>query len=487
MNKVLLGGLTLGVGGVLCVAVAELRFTWLVAVATLALLAWILGRIHVGLALLLVYASLVGWLIRMVSVHQAGPFGVAIDALFVAMGLRLLWDVSHRRDVQRLRSALTPLVLIFVGFQCLEAFNPASPHWALGVTGLRHTLRALGFFLALYYLSDVRRIDTWCRWWLGTCAFVALYGMFQHYHGLLWQEMQWLYEEGNAQTHILGGYVRIFSTVGDAATFGFLMGMASLVWVAHALHDRGWRALMCVVAAVPFLYAMVLSYSRGPILAWCAGVVAMLVLTRRWFFLGLIASVLGLIGVGAGLAPGVHPLLDRVRTASRPLEDASFMVRVNYLSTHLADIVNRPFGHGLNTSGGGATKWVDPLSARRSVVGVPTDNYYFKIALELGWVGLLLWLVLQGRILQVAWVVYRRGPPSVLSGWVAGLFGVWVAVAVGAVSNDYPIQKPIAEFLWLSLGVLGHLHATHGVMVDRIAGGARPRNAKHENHVNRVR
>ena len=92
--------------------------------------------------------------------------------------------------------------------------------------------------------------------------------------------------------------------------------------------------------------------------------------------------------------------------------------------------------------------------AGRAPVGVPTDNYYFKVALELGWVGLGIWLWLISRLLHQAWracrlAVGRPGPTALALGTLATL----AALTVGALSNDIIVQKPIAELFWVLAGL----------------------------------
>src|SRR3989338_8710899 len=184
---------------------------------------------------------------------NTGPIGLALDGLLLIMALRLGLDLIMRRDWKLFTSPLTLAVVAFLVYQCIEVFNPAAPSIMFGLFGVRVTARILGFFLILYYFRNKRAISRLVWFWLLLLMDEGAYGIFQHHHGLLWQEMAWLLAEGNARTHILGGYTRVFSTVGDAATFGFLMVMGVLLAFAMALTARGWVQVLLMAGTLPML------------------------------------------------------------------------------------------------------------------------------------------------------------------------------------------------------------------------------------------
>jgi hypothetical protein len=268
----------------------------------------------------------------------------------------------------------------------------------------------------------------------------------------MWQEMNWLLTEGNAQTHILSGYVRVFSTVGDASTFGFLMIVSSLIMFALALAARGLNQVLLLAATLPMLYGMVVSYSRGPVLALAAGAAIMVVASRNWK-LGISVAMVGMVGLVLLTASGSAKLVDRLSTATNPMEDASFNVRMGYITQYVPEIAKRPFGYGINASGQSGMKASGGARVRNGVVGVPTDNYYFKVALEMGWVGLILFLWLNLAAIAHAYKVYRKTQDPFYKALALGILSVLFAIFVGAFSNDINSQKPISEFFWIMLGL----------------------------------
>lgn len=442
--------LALAVAALLVPAVGTLDRVTIVLLVTAPLLALVWLHPAFGAGLLVGYASLLAFLIRMLPANT-GPIGIALDALIVLLGARLLLACAHGQVRARLRTPLTALVLGFMAFQVLEVFNPAAPSVMFGAYGLRVTIRMLGFFVALYALKDMRQVRRFMGALVAMFLAMGAYGIFQHHHGLLWQEMHWLLTEGNAKTHILQGYVRVFSTVGDAATFGFLMMVGALWLMAQGLAARGVRALGLYALALPLLYAMTASYSRGPVVGLAAGVAALILASRNWK-LAALSAVTGALGLALLLASGSTKLVDRLSTAADP-NDASFQTRLSYITTYLPEIAKRPLGYGINTSGASGLNVTGGETLRNTVIGIPTDNYYFKVALEMGFFGFALFVLTLGAILFCAYRAYRSAREPVAKALALGIFASLVALSVGAFSNDIFAQKPIAELVWLLAGV----------------------------------
>lgn len=416
------------------------------------LMAAIFLNVELGVYVLLGFSTVVVFIKRLMPNLDANQIGLALEGMLLLMGLRLLVDVASGGNRRVFRTAITLPLAAFCAYQVLEVFNPIAPSLKFGLYGLRDTLRAVGALLIVSYFRSEHKLKRFMVFWLGLLTVEGLYGIFQHHHGLLNQEYNWLIDSGSWRTHILNGYVRVFGTVGDAATFGFIEITGALLLFALALSSKGWRVWALLALCAPMLYAMVLSYSRGPMVAVVAGVGAMLLLSRNWK-LTAGALLIGALCLGGLAASGQSHLMDRVLTATKPGEDASFQVRLGYINDYLPRIAERPFGSGLWTAGasGLAVTGGDPIPG--TTIGVPTDNNYFKYGLEMGWVGLALFIWLIGAsAVSVArtYLKLDRPFPKALS---LGLFGVFSCYAVGALSNDIYVQKPLSEWFYLAIGL----------------------------------
>ncbi len=448
----------LAYGVSIAIAVSRLDRPGLVLLAVLPLAAVILADVPTGLVALLAYSSAVMLLKRLMPHLDSNQVGVVIEGLIFLLALRLAWDLLAGRIALRdLRSPITVPLLVFGSYLALEVLNPLQPSLAFGLYGSRDTMRLVLFFVALAYLREPGRVRLFLGMFGGLCLIEAGYGIWQHHHGLLYQEYNWLIETLSHRTHILFGYVRIFGTLGDAATYGFLMITGALLMAGLALAaPTPLRMALLAAAAVPLLYALILSYSRGPMVAVVAGWFGMLAAARSPR-LALLTVVLG-AGLGLGLSTmGDDRLVARVLTATRPLEDASFQVRQGYVGEYLPHILAHPFGTGLYTAGASGLSVTGGRYLEGTTVGLPTDNQYFKYALELGWVGLALFCAILGAILETAYTAYRSLKDPPLKAWALGLMGVFAMYAAGSVSNDILVQKPLSEWVWIGAGVVARL------------------------------
>lgn len=436
----------------IALAVSSLDRLAMVVLAVAPLLAVLFLNVELGVYLLLGFATIVAFLKRMMPGLDVNQVGLALEGMLLLMGLRLMVDLLSQGGWRVFRTPATWPLVAFLAYQALEIMNPLAPSVKFGLYGMRDALRMLGVFVVLYYFRSPSRVQRLAGLWLAVLVMESLYGIFQHHHGLLNQEYNWLIDSGSWRTHILDGYVRIFGTVGDAATFGFLMLTGALLLFGVALGRSGWRMVLPVLLAAPMLYALVLSYSRGPIVALVAGLAAMLVASRN-YRLALGAALVASLCLGGLALGGQQHLLDRVMTAARPGEDASFQVRMNYLNDYLPRIAERPFGSGLWTTGASGLAVTGGTALPGTTIGIPTDNNYFKYALELGPVGVGIFLWLTGTLLLSTYRTYRRLTTPRLRGLALGLLGVFTAYAVGALSNDIYVQKPLAEWFYVAIGL----------------------------------
>lgn len=451
-------GAFLGYLGLIAMAAASFDRLLLVVLAILPIAAIVFADVPTGLAALLGYSSVVMLIKRLMPGLNANQVGLAIEGLILLVALRLAWDlVGGRVRLAAFRSPLTVPLLVFGTYLVLEVLNPLQPSLAFGLYGSRDTLRLVLFFVALAYLRDALQIRRFLGVFTGICLAEAAYGIWQHHHGLLYQEYNWLIESLSHRTHILFGYIRVFGTLGDAATYGFLTISGALLMAGLSLcAPNPLRSLMTAVLALPMVYAMVLSYSRGPMVAVVVAWFAMLAASRSP---RLAVTTIALAAAGGALLSGLgdNRLVERILTATRPMEDASFQVRQGYIAEYLPRILAHPFGTGLYTAGASGLVVTGGRYIEGTTVGLPTDNQYFKYALELGWVGLALFGWILWALGQAIYRAYRNLGDAHLKAWALGLLGVFALYVAGSFSNDILVQKPISEWVWLGAGLAARL------------------------------
>jgi hypothetical protein len=413
-------------------------------------------KLRLGVVLLFVVSMTIIAVKRLAWELEVGLLLEALEGLLI-VGIAL--SIVTRRDAWRLRSPLTGIALTYIVFQVLMSMHPGLPSMVNVVYALREPVNlAVPFFAALYLVRDRRQLRLFLCFWLLTAFLIALYGLKQAFIGLTNWEAAWL---SVSRTHILYDRIRIFSTLGSADALGMHMAVSIVVALAVAFSTRvPWIRYGCLGIVPVLLLANLYTLTRGAYVAVLVGVLSLAMLTRnRAMLLALLLSGAGVVGwyqVNEGSL-----LANRVLTMFSPDEDESYTVRQNYIQTYLPVILDSPFGLGPNTSG--RQGWVllewggfDPTQVD-SLAGIPADNYYFRIALENGWVGLMVLLGMFAYVGIAAGVIFLKAKDPLAKATAAAFLASFAAMAVSSMSNNYFSHPDLRLFFWFTLGVVAKL------------------------------
>ena len=187
--------------------------------------------------------------------------------------------------------------------------------------------------------------------------------------------------------------------------------------------------LLSAAAATVFCACLVLSRSRGVFVAYAA----MAALTAffsgmklRWSRRAYAVVLPALAVVGLGLVAALTVLARRTWDPANP--------RLEHWSSILSRVRERPFGLGIGAAGG-----VSKQLPGRYIVG---DNQYMKVLAEVGFLGLLAYLV--ALFLQMRFLLIATGPgvePKLRARvWLAfcGSMGILVACLTANTMEHYP-------------------------------------------------
>ncbi len=423
---------------------------------TLPLAMVLISRPKFGVALLFVLSMVI---IEIKRFSWQTEVGLVIEFLEGMLAIGLLTSMIARRDLHRLGSPLTLPVLIYVLYQVLQALHPNLPSVFNILYALRDPINfAVPFFAAVYLIRDKTQLRFFLGMWMLLAVAIALYGLKQNFLGLSNWEAAWL---SISRTHIIYDKVRIFSMLGSADALGMHMAVSIVLALGLAFSTRSRLVRYGCIATVPlFVVVDLYTLTRGAYSAVLVGVLVLAVITRsRLLLVGLLLAAV--LAVGWYQVNQGSMLANRVMTMFSPEEDESFAVRQSYIDEYLPVIAENPFGFGPATSGRQGwvlLEWagVDP-SLVESLAGVPADNYYFRIALENGWVGLLLFMVLLAVVISHGLRVFYSAKDPLVRWTAASLVAAYVAMAVASVSNNYFSHVQLKLFFWFSIGVLANL------------------------------
>lgn len=239
-----------------------------------------------------------------------------------------------------------------------------------------------------------------------------------------------------------GGFLRSFSTFNQPFPFGFFLMLVVLVGLPQAFTDPRRIRNQLFLLALPILgLGLASSFVRGAWLGLAIGIAYLGSSRYRAMLLVIPLAFAGLL-----LLP-----LDLAETA---LSERSSEQRVEAWAANFDQIVEQPLGAGLGASGAAAER---AAALKGEVLGglfqFQPDNYYFKIALELGALGL--WVVV---LLLVSSFVAARDESRRTTGTDSAFASSVAAMVLAAIGGSFVATYfeifPMDLYFWVLLAVV---------------------------------
>lgn len=256
---------------------------------------------------------------------------------------------------------------------------------------------------------------------------------------------------------IAGGFLRSFSTFQTPFAFGLYVMIGLIVGCAVAFAEPHRLRNIAFLCATPIMLAgMGMTIVRAAYIGLAVGLLWLAVHRYRTLLLGF--------GAAAAVAPLV--LLVAPSSLLSPLFSSSSLgERSDGWSQTLASLWVHPLGQGLGATGSAAAKALEggnPMLSELSLQAAvqfgfmpyQPDNYYMKTMVELGPLGLWLFVL----VLVCAAVSTLRAS-RLLDGRDAalalGVSGTVIAAAVASTVATYLEIFPLDVYFWLLLGTVG--------------------------------
>ncbi|GAA4409717.1 O-antigen ligase family protein [Nibrella viscosa] len=400
-----------------------------------------------GMLVYLQYSFLINVLGRFAQIDF--PFGVIVDGILVLTALSVVLN-GKRMEWHRLNHPTFYLLSIWFMYTLLQLFNPEAPNkqaWLIHARPFSLHWFFVGFIMLV---TPIQRSDMviLLRTWLIWSLLAALWAFKQQYIGLTPGEQLWLDTFG-AKTHLLFGHLRSFSFYSDASQFGAEMAGVSLICLILLLERKQWISrLGYLVLILIYFWGYAVSGTRSALFILLAGYPFYLLLKRDFTKIlaggGAAAVLLGIL-LYTNIGNDNYQIF-RIRTALRPLEDASFLVRLENQQKLANYLQHLPFGAGIGTSGdAGARFSPDHFAAQ-----IPPDSWFVELWIETGIVGLTLYILMLLAIIGIGtYKIWHLNDP-----WLRTMMYLFIAeftgVAVMGYSNPVIGQFPTSSIVFIS-------------------------------------
>lgn len=434
---------------------------------------------------------LVGWILFEDFVRKY--FGNNMAIYFVKDALAIILYLSFFRTrlakrIEKFRIPFRIALLIFVWFGFLQMFNPASPSIFYGILGMKvYFLYVPLVFVGYALLEDEEELR---RFFSFTCILILIVaglGLAQSIIGPTFlnpstlqediRNLSTLYRETSSGTRAYRPS-SVFVSAGRFQDFLIVTWLISLGFCGYLLlRSRKHRALAFTTAGV-VAAASLMCTSRG-VFMWNSGIALVVAAGFLWGaswrqggvirVLRAIQRTLLFVGIALMLLLAIYPeeLGSRLsiysetlmpnspsselvkRTQTYPLQQFGFAF----------DHPRWPYGYGIGTTTLGGQYVVRIMHAPPTRVGV--ESGFGNLVVELGVVGLILWIVLGFSVSFSAWKVVKelRGTPWFPLAFVIFLFSTLIFFPMTFTSFATFQDFVISAYLWLLLGMLYRLRA----------------------------
>lgn len=407
-----------------------------------------------GLYITLAYSFFISHFNRMLF-NDSLPEGVFSDLLigitFVGFLVR---KVNLKQSINEFTK--TPVVIVLLVLYCylaIELFNPYAKSFSGWFPAFRKILGTLLLlFISFNVFVTIQKIKRFLKYLFIVCVITAAYGCIQQLVGFFDFEMNWLRSDPRRfRMAFIGGVSKKMSTMPDALSFAISMSTCSVLFISLASGQKKFLIRIVMgIGIIIMLLGMTFSLTRTANAMLIAGMFIFIIITFDRLSTRFLTFVSILAFLVLMYAPVQNSQLNSFRSTFEGKEDASFNVREQNRKSIQPYIYSHPIGGGLNTTGTEGLRY----SPGHTLAGFPPDSGLLKKALEMGWIGLIMFGILYFLVLRTGIRGYfgcrNEENKLIYAGCTAACFSFYIGdfsqVAIGQIT-DIVIYYPLIAIL----------------------------------------
>ncbi|MEI6410101.1 MAG: O-antigen ligase family protein [Bacteroidota bacterium] len=402
-----------------------------------------------SLAMLLVMAVFVVFGAK----YTSAPIGTLLDLLILVSAVGILLRQIKERDWSFAKFPLSYMILLWLYYNLMQVLNPEAGSkmaWLFTVRSV--AIQQTVFFIGAYALRSNRRgIMALIKLIIAICGIGALYGLKQQFLGFSGTETAWMMaDQQRYELYFQWGLMRIPSFCFDPTTFGILMACFALFCTALlAGPTNAWQKIVLGFLLILALWSMAYTGTRTAYALIPVGGLFYggLTLNRRVVFVGFL---LALLGAGFILKSSSSGVVYRIQSAFRPSKDDSMNLRLENQKKIQPYIQSHAFGGGLGSCG----VWGARFNPESELSKFPHDSSFVRMAVELGWFGLILYTLLHYFVLRTGLRYYIRCRDPLIKAIYAGITTWCFMLAVACYVQEAILQLPMNVIYNVMLAVL---------------------------------
>ncbi len=379
------------------------------------------------------------------------PMGMSIDILVLLMIVGKGYQFQFNRDWSPLKSPLTTVLVVWIVYNLSQIVNP----WAGSRAAWFYVIRpAVGYLMLYFMIWDSVKSTSQAKSIFDYILFLAflagLWGIYQSFFGYFDWEMQYILRNDTVHLVFNDGRWRSFGPIGSPAQYGIVMAIMCCMALNYAFKVKGfikiaWYLLVSIVC----LLAMTYSGTRASFVILPIFYFAKVFISRnRKLYYSIVFMVLGLV-VLATIPTNNYQIL-RIQSVFKASEDKSFQTRSANRKMITPWIIKHPIGGGLGSTG----TWGQRFSPGTFLANFPPDSGIIRVAVELGWIGLIIFLSIYGiaflRGVQGLWKMENQSNKAV----VESIICILPALVVVELGQEVVGVFPMSLLFWALLAIL---------------------------------
>ncbi|MCD0490218.1 O-antigen ligase family protein [Pedobacter sp. MC2016-14] len=402
-----------------------------------------------GIVILLTFAYVIA-LISRLGVHF--PLGTVMDGLELLLILGFLIYQKQNPGLEKFKNTISYIILAWIGYNLLQFFNPTAESRLAWV----YTIRSVAAVMIMYFvfMTQIRTVNfvrLILKLWIGLAFFAALYAFKSEHLGFFQFEKDWLASDPNLSTlYFIAGHWRKSSIFSDPVAFSYNMVTSSILCLTLMMNNmKVYKKIILGFLVVFFMLNMLYSGTRGANVLLPAAIFLLAILKFNYRVLGL--SILGMIFLAILVyMPTSNQNLIRFQSAFRPSDDPSFNLRGINQKRIQPFIQTHPFGGGLGATG----TWGERFAPNSYLAHFPPDSGYVRVAVELGFVGLILFCTLMFTILKTGITNYYKIKDPELKGYCLAMVLIIFALNIGNYPQEALVQFPTSIYFYLFVALI---------------------------------
>jgi hypothetical protein len=380
------------------------------------------------------------------------PIGLIMDLWTYLLILGVFVKMKNDKQWGYFNNPISYFLLAWLGYNLLEILNPDSPsilEWVFTIRTAAFIM--LMYFVFLYHIRTKEFIKLLIKIWLALDVLAAISGIQQEFLGLFPFEHRWLFVEPDRfKLLFIAGHLRKWAIFSDPVVFAYNMVAAALLCIALTFGPIKFnKKVILGCLATLFLFVMLYTGTRASYVILPAGILMLFVLklNRQIFVFSIISGLCLLVLIKM---PTSNSTLARFQSAFKPSKDASFEERAKNQAMIKPYILSHPIGGGLGSVG----VWGQRFAPNSYLAKFPPDSGYVRVAVELGYIGLLLYCIFNFVILYKGIQYYYIIKDPELKTYCLGMVLFIFAFDIGNYPQQALVQYPSNVLFFLAMAIL---------------------------------